>query len=159
MEKQNKRISLTEAAALVKDGSTLSFSGFTIWRRPMALVFELIRQKRRHLHLLEVNGGPQTEFLVGAGCVDVWESCWVGHELYGKYGANLSRKVGNKEMIVEDYSHADTLREYFTEKSCAPYCTISCVHQVSVLDRWRDPQTRAFKPEGSGPLVKVNTLR
>ena len=90
----DKRITLQQAAEIIKDGSSLTFSGFTIWRRPMAIVFELIRQHRKHLHLIEVNGGSQTEFLVGAGCVDIWESCWVGHELYGKYGANISRKVG-----------------------------------------------------------------
>ena len=28
-----------------------------------------------------------------------------------------------------------------TEKGCAPYCTVSCVHQVSYLDFWRAPQT------------------
>ena len=105
----SKRITLQQAAEAIKDDSSLTFSGFTIWRRPFALVYELIRQQRRGLHLIEVNGGPQTEFLVGAGCVDIWESCWVGHELYGKYGANLSRKVGNKEIIVEDYSHAEML--------------------------------------------------
>jgi MoaA/NifB/PqqE/SkfB family radical SAM enzyme len=70
-----------------------------------------------------------------------------------------SQQKGHPGIPLEDYSHADTLREYFTEKSCAPYCTISCVHQVSVLDRWRDPQTRAFKPGSDGPLVKVNELR
>jgi len=107
MSKQNKRISLAEAAALITDGSSLTFSGFTIWRRPMALIYELIRRRVRDLHLIEVNGGPQTEFLVGAGCVSIWESCWVGHELYGKYGANLSRRVGKKEILVEDYSHAE----------------------------------------------------
>ena len=47
------------------------------------------------------------EFLVGAGCVAIWESCWVGHELYGKYGANVSRRVGRKELLVEDYSHSE----------------------------------------------------
>ena len=81
----NKRITLQQAAEIVRDGSSLTFSGFTIWRRPMAIVYELIRQHRKGLHLIEVNGGPHTEFLVGAGCVDIWESCWVGHELYGKY--------------------------------------------------------------------------
>ena len=63
----DKRITLQQAAEIVKNGSSLTFSGFTIWRRPFALVYELIRQKRRGLHLIEVNGGPQTEFLVGAG--------------------------------------------------------------------------------------------
>jgi hypothetical protein len=42
---------------------------------------------------------------------------------------------------------------YRTRKSCAPYCTISCVHQVSILDRWRDPQTLEFAD--SGQLVQI----
>jgi glutaconate CoA-transferase, subunit A len=116
-----KRITLQQAAEIIKDGSSLTFSGFTIWRRPFALIFELIRQGRKGLHLIEVNGGPQTEFLVGAGCVDIWESCWVGHELYGKYGANLSRKVGNQEILVEDYSHAEMLFRFSAAASGAPY--------------------------------------
>jgi hypothetical protein len=31
-------------------------------------------------------------------------------------------------------------REYNTEKWCAPTCTLQCVHQVGILDNWRDPQ-------------------
>ena len=116
-----KRITLQQAAEVVKNGSSLTFSGFTIWRRPFAVIFELIRQQRRGLHLIEVNGGPQTEFLVGAGCVDIWESCWVGHELYGKYGANLSRRVGKKEILVEDYSHAEMLFRFAAAAQGAPY--------------------------------------
>ncbi|MDO9079200.1 MAG: CoA transferase [Desulfuromonadales bacterium] len=117
----NKRITLQQAAEIIKDGASLTFSGFTIWRRPMAIVCELIRQQRQGLHLIEVNGGPHTEFLVGAGCVDIWESCWVGHELYGKYGANLSRKVGAREIIVEDYSHAEMMFRFAAGASGAPY--------------------------------------
>ncbi|HEY5513167.1 MAG TPA: CoA-transferase, partial [Geomonas sp.] len=43
----SKRINLQQAAEIVRDGSSLTFSGFTIWRRPMALVYELIRQHRK----------------------------------------------------------------------------------------------------------------
>jgi glutaconate CoA-transferase, subunit A len=116
-----KRITLQQAAEIIKDGSSLTFSGFTIWRRPMAIVYELIRQSRKGLHLIEVQGGSETEFLVGAGCVDIWESCWVGHELYGKYGANLSRKVAEKKIIVEDYSHAEMMFRFAAAASGAPY--------------------------------------
>jgi len=120
---QNKRVTVQEAAEIIKDGSSLTFSGFTIWRRPFAVIYELIRQHRKGLHLIEVNGGPETEFLVGAGCVDIWESCWVGHELYGKYGANLSRKVANKEILVEDYSHSEMLTRFQAAAGGVPYMT------------------------------------
>ena len=33
----SKRITLQQAAEIIKDGSRITFSGFTIWRRPMAL--------------------------------------------------------------------------------------------------------------------------
>ena len=121
MMKTSKCISIMEAAEIIKDGSILSFSGFTIWRRPVALVFELIRQKRRNLHLIEVNSGPHTEFLIGAGCVAVWESCWIGHELYGKYGANLARRVRNKEIIYEDYSHAEMAYRFSAASAGMPF--------------------------------------
>ena len=117
----SKRITVQEAAEIIKDDSILTFSGFTIWRRPFAVVYELIRQKRKGLHLIEVNGGSHSEFLVGAGCVAIWESCWIGHELYGKYGANLSRKVKNKEIIVEDYSHMEPEFRFAAAAAGAPF--------------------------------------
>lgn len=144
----DKRITLQQAAEIIKDGSSLTFSGFTIWRRPMAIVFELIRRQRRGLHLIEVNGGPHTEFLVGAGCVDVWESCWVGHELYGKYGANLSRKVGNKEIIVEDYSHAEMMFRFAAGAAGAPYAVTQTSLGTDIHNPEYDMLGRAGKRDG-----------
>lgn len=144
----DKRITLQQAAEIVKNGSSLTFSGFTIWRRPFAVIFELIRQRKRGLHLIEVNGGPQTEFLVGAGCVDIWESCWVGHELYGKYGANLSRRVGKKEILVEDYSHAEMLFRFTAAASGAPYAVTQTSLGTDIHNPEFDVLGRAGKRDG-----------
>lgn len=144
----SKRITVQQAAEIVQDGSSLTFSGFTIWRRPMAIVFELIRQRRRGLHLLEVNGGPHTELLVGAGCVDIWESCWVGHELYGKYGANLSRKVGSGEILVEDYSHAQMLFRFTAGASGAPYAVTQASLGTDIHNPDYDMLGRAGRRDG-----------
>ncbi|MGI6638216.1 MAG: CoA transferase subunit A [Desulfobulbus sp.] len=143
-----KKITMQEAVELVKNGSSLTFSGFTIWRRPIAFVFELIRQKKSGLHLIEVNGGSHTELLVGAGCVDVWESCWVGHELYGKYGANLSRKVGTKEIIVEDYSHAEMMFRFSAAASGAPYAATQASLGTDIHNPEYDMLGRAGKRDG-----------
>jgi glutaconate CoA-transferase subunit A len=144
----SKRITLQQAAEVIKNGSSLTFSGFTIWRRPFALIYELIRQQRRGLHLIEVNGGPQTEFLVGAGCVDIWESCWVGHELYGKYGANLSRKVGTKEIIVEDYSHAEMMFRFAAAAQGAAYAVTQTSLGTDIHNPEYDMLGKAGKRDG-----------
>jgi len=51
-----------------------------------------------------------------------------------------SQQRGYPGIPLERYTVADIRREYVTEKSCAPHCTVSCVHQVSIFDSWRAPQ-------------------
>ena len=52
-----------------------------------------------------------------------------------------SQQRGYPGKPLDDYTVEDIRREYITEKSCAPYCTVSCVHQVSYFDFWRGAQT------------------
>jgi MoaA/NifB/PqqE/SkfB family radical SAM enzyme len=51
-----------------------------------------------------------------------------------------SQQRGYPAIPLEKYTIADLRREFYTEKSCAPHCTVSCVHQVSIFDAWRAPQ-------------------
>ncbi len=51
-----------------------------------------------------------------------------------------SQQRGYPGVPLATYTRDDMRREYLTEKDCAPHCTVSCVHQVSVFDGWRAPQ-------------------
>lgn len=51
-----------------------------------------------------------------------------------------SQQRGAPGIPLEQYTVEDIRREYRTKKECAPFCTISCVHQASLIDFWRDPQ-------------------
>ncbi|MGA9352140.1 MAG: radical SAM protein [Terriglobales bacterium] len=64
-----------------------------------------------------------------------------------------SQQRGYPGIPLEEYSLSDLRREFHTEKSCAPHCTVSCVHQVSVLDAWRAPQHPA--PISASGLVQI----
>jgi MoaA/NifB/PqqE/SkfB family radical SAM enzyme len=65
-----------------------------------------------------------------------------------------SQQRGYPAIPLEKYTREDIRREYLTRKGCAPYCTISCVHQVSIIDRWRDPQTIEFQPPPNEAVVE-----
>ena len=54
-----------------------------------------------------------------------------------------SQQRGYPAIPLEKYTIEDIRREYLTEKPCAPHCTVSCVHQVSIFDAWRAPQKPA----------------
>jgi MoaA/NifB/PqqE/SkfB family radical SAM enzyme len=66
-----------------------------------------------------------------------------------------SQQRGYPAKPLGDYSHDDIRREYLTRKMCAPYCTISCVHQTSIIDRWRDPQRHVFAPSKKETLIQI----
>jgi MoaA/NifB/PqqE/SkfB family radical SAM enzyme len=68
-----------------------------------------------------------------------------------------SQQRGYPATPLESYTREDLRREYLSEKSCAPHCTVSCVHQVSIFDSWRAPQHPSASP-GSVPessLVQI----
>ena len=72
-----------------------------------------------------------------------------------------SQQRGYPAKPLADYTVEDIRREYLSEKPCAPYCTVSCVHYVSYFDFWRAPQTlRSGMPEQpANPLVKIQTAK
>jgi MoaA/NifB/PqqE/SkfB family radical SAM enzyme len=51
-----------------------------------------------------------------------------------------SQQRGYPGRPLMEYTSGDVRREYRTAKSCAPRCTVACVHQVSTIDFWRGPQ-------------------
>ena len=68
-----------------------------------------------------------------------------------------SQQRGSPGVPIAEYNRADVKREFVTAKSCAPNCTISCVHQISHIDHWRAPQTSTISPGGEGVLVNIQT--
>src|SRR4051794_5848677 len=66
-----------------------------------------------------------------------------------------SQQRGFPAKPLQDYTVEDIRREYITQKSCAPFCTISCVHQISYFDFFRGKQTRIVEPVPQEQLVSI----
>ncbi len=66
-----------------------------------------------------------------------------------------SQQRGFPAKPLESYTIEDIRREYVTQKSCAPFCTISCVHQISYFDFFRGKQTRTVEPVPEEQLVTI----
>jgi MoaA/NifB/PqqE/SkfB family radical SAM enzyme len=67
-----------------------------------------------------------------------------------------SQQRGFPGIPLAEYTPEHRQREFRTRKGCAPRCTVSCVHQISVVDSWRAPQTidPAASP-GASSLVQL----
>ncbi|NLX09382.1 MAG: CoA transferase subunit A [Chloroflexi bacterium] len=81
----DRLLSLTEAVTLVQPGHTLGLGGNMLYRRPVAFVYELLRQPDppRDLTLLCFTAGYESDLLVGAGLVRQTRTCYFGLEAFG----------------------------------------------------------------------------
>ena len=56
-----------------------------------------------------------------------------------------SQQRGHPGIPLAQYTQKDLEREANTPKPCAPYCTISCVHRVALLDSLREDPRRTLE--------------
>jgi MoaA/NifB/PqqE/SkfB family radical SAM enzyme len=66
-----------------------------------------------------------------------------------------SQQRGYPAKPLMEYTIEDVRREYLTAKSCAPRCTVACVHQISYIDFWRGEQRLQPAPQQAGDLVQI----
>ena len=64
-----------------------------------------------------------------------------------------SQQRGSPGIPLENYTVENVRASYRTPKSCAPACTVSCVHKASLVDFWRDPHPTPDSPTPSGPAM------
>jgi acyl CoA:acetate/3-ketoacid CoA transferase alpha subunit len=87
----DKLKTLKEVAAQVKDGTSLVMSA-NLQRSPMAFLREVVRQRVDRLRIIGVVGGEiNIDFLVGAGAVDVVDTCSVTLGEFARTGPNFAR--------------------------------------------------------------------
>jgi len=148
-----KIITLQEAVGLISDGDCLAFSGFTIWRRPVAMCYEILRQGKKDLHLFEVQGGFHSEVLIGGGAVKLWEGSWLAQEILGKTGVNMSRKQSEKKVIVDDYSHGHAVGRIMAGSIGVPFFPTALAMGTDILNPAFDGFANAGLRDGSHPKI------
>ncbi len=133
----NKRMSLTEAIArFVPDGAHLSIGGFTINRNPMAAVYEIIRQKKRHLHLYAHSNGQGVDELIGAGCVDRVEVAYAGNGRFAPTCIRFRKAVESGRLQVEDYSNYQMTLRFMAGAMGVPFLPTRSGLGSDITTRW-----------------------
>ncbi|MGC9964404.1 MAG: CoA-transferase [Syntrophobacteraceae bacterium] len=149
----NKRISVQEAASEIKNGDTIIIAGFTVWRKPLSIIYELVRQQKRDLHLIMANPSIDVDILVGAGCLKIWESNYCGMEIFGKICNNFARAVQEGKLICEDYGHYHTILRLQAGAMGVPFLPSWSCLGTDLLNPEYDMLGRAGLRDGSNPRI------
>jgi glutaconate CoA-transferase subunit A len=94
---------IEQAAASIPDGCTLALGGLSMNSSPMALVRELVRQKKKDLTLVAIVNGMAVDWLVAAGCVRRIISGLVSFEGMG-LAPHFRQGVESGTVTLEEYS-------------------------------------------------------
>ncbi len=104
----DKRMTVQEAVSkFVPDGSLLAMGGFGHVRVSMAVVYEIIRQRKKHLTMTGKTAVHDLDLLVGSGCVDNVEVAYsFGHELRGLSPASRRAVENGRCKVTGEISNA-----------------------------------------------------
>jgi glutaconate CoA-transferase, subunit A len=103
---EDKLMTIEEAVGrFVKDGSQIALGGFTVARNPMALVYEIARQRIKGLHLVCHSQGQALDVLIGAGCVARVEIAYGGNGRFAPTCIRFKQAVEGGGIECEDYSN------------------------------------------------------
>ena len=123
----DKLMSPAEAVSrFVKDGCQLALGGFTINRNPMALVYEIVRARRRGLHLVCHSNGQALDVLIGAGCVARVEIAYGGNGRFAPTCIRFRTAVERGEIEVEDYSNNQMSLRFLAGALGVPFIPTTC---------------------------------
>jgi acyl CoA:acetate/3-ketoacid CoA transferase alpha subunit len=106
-ELRDKRLTVQEAVErYVEDGAFIAAGGFGHVRVPMALVYEIVRQRRRDLIMAGKTAVHDIDILIGAGCVSRVEVAYAfGHELRGLSPAGRRAVESGRCRVVAEISN------------------------------------------------------
>lgn len=102
-QRRSKQYTMREVVQQIPDGSKIAIGGSLIRKAPMALVREIVRQKKRDLILYGWSAGMDFDLLIGAGCAKEAWSSYVGLFQIGM-AVNFRREVENGNVRFIDLS-------------------------------------------------------
>jgi glutaconate CoA-transferase subunit A len=123
-------------ARFVPEAAHISIGGFTCNRNPMAAVYEIIRQRRRDLHLYAHSNGQGVDELVGAGCVARIEIAYAGTGRFAPTCIRFRRALESGQVLFEDYSNYQMTLRFMAGAMGVPFLPTRSGFGTDIMKRW-----------------------
>lgn len=155
-EIESKVITLEEAVSrYVSDGCSLSFGGI-IAREPMAVAYEIVRQRKKDLTYITDSSVEPAEIMIAGGCIKRLEAAYVWVGVVG-IGYNYRRAVEKgipHYLEIEEYSNYGSSLRFLAGATGVPYLPTKSLLGSDIITH--NPSIKVVDdPFGSGPLALV----
>jgi glutaconate CoA-transferase subunit A len=159
-EVHDKILPLAEAVRkLIPDGCRLRSGGIAV-RKPFAVIYEVMRQRKRDLTFLMSGWTEDADWLIGAGCVDKLEGSYLGLEAFGlAYCYRRAVEKGLPRKIrIEEYSNFGMTMRFMAAAMGLPFMPIKSELGSDLLriEAFRHPKAHVLEdPFGTGEKVAL----
>jgi glutaconate CoA-transferase subunit A len=102
---REKVMSLEEATSFVQDGMKVGIGGSTMSRTPMAMIWELIRQRRKSLSCSRCIISTDGDLLFGSGASDHIVTSWFAQGILWGLSKVMRRHVETQGARYDEWSH------------------------------------------------------
>ncbi len=153
-----KVMSLEEAVTtFIQDGSHIAIGGFVETMNPMAITYEIIRQKKKDLHIYVHSNGQALDILVGAGCVKRVELAYAGMGRFAPTCVRFRKAVQNGDIEFEDYTNYQMTLRFFAGSLGIPFMpTKTSLGSDIITKQGFSPETREARKVASKKLTVIN---
>lgn len=151
----DKRMSVREAVErFVHDGDYLAVGGFGHIRVPMAVIYEIVRQRRRDLAIAGKTAVHDIDILIGAGCVGKVECAYAfGHELRGLSPAGRRAVESGQVKVVAEISNGGYQWRFLAGMMGIPFIPVRNLVGTDTFERSSAKQIR--DPWSGKPVTLV----
>src|SRR3984885_15820925 len=98
-------MSLHDAATLVQDGMSVGVGGSTMSRTPMAMIWELMRQRRKHLTCSRSIVSTDGDLLFGSDMADEVVTSWFAQSILWGLSKVMRHRVEKGGKRFQEWSH------------------------------------------------------
>jgi glutaconate CoA-transferase subunit A len=133
----DKVMTLSDAIGrFVEDGAHISIGGFTLSRNPMAAVYEIIRQRKKGLHLYAHSNGQGADELIGGGCLSKLEIAYSGTGRFGPTCIRFKKAVETGTLPVEDYTNFQMTLRFLAGALGIPFLPTRSSLGTDIIEKW-----------------------
>ena len=102
---REKVMSLEEASKLVKDGDKVGIGGSTLSRTPMAMIWQMIRDNKKHLEVSRCITSSDGDLLFASGVADKIITSWFSQGIVWGISRVMRHYVETGKAQFEEWSH------------------------------------------------------
>ncbi len=133
----DKTCSLAEAVRqFVHDGDHIATGGFTTSRKPMAAMYEILRQGLKDFIVEGGPAGSDWDMLIGEGRVKAYINCYTANPRFSNVARRFRAAIQEGELLFEDYSQDAVMMMFHGAALGLPYVPSHYMQGSSLEREW-----------------------